>query len=120
VAEGTSSAEEPKDQGESFDEMAFLKSVISGDRSAESLDSSAPRRAVTAKDSGEQGAVDSGLGSSGERPKVGAEGVGPADRREHGPAKGSTSKSVKCAECGTLNLPTEWYCENCGAELTAL
>jgi len=27
---------------------------------------------------------------------------------------------VKCADCGTLNLPTEWYCENCGAELTAL
>lgn len=29
-------------------------------------------------------------------------------------------KSLKCAECGTLNLPTEWYCEKCGAELSAL
>ena len=29
-------------------------------------------------------------------------------------------KSLKCAECGTLNLPTEWYCEKCGAELSTL
>jgi uncharacterized OB-fold protein len=26
----------------------------------------------------------------------------------------------KCAECGALNVPTEWYCERCGAELAAL
>jgi hypothetical protein len=29
-------------------------------------------------------------------------------------------KTLKCAECGTLNYPTEWYCESCGAELAAL
>lgn len=29
-------------------------------------------------------------------------------------------KSLKCQECGTLNYPTEWYCERCGAELAAL
>lgn len=29
-------------------------------------------------------------------------------------------KSLKCTECGTLNLPTEWYCEKCGAELSAV
>ncbi len=29
-------------------------------------------------------------------------------------------KSLKCGECGTMNLPTEWYCERCGAELAAL
>jgi hypothetical protein len=29
-------------------------------------------------------------------------------------------KTLKCAECGTLNRPTEWYCERCGAELAAL
>jgi len=34
------------------------------------------------------------------------------------PAKGQ--KTLKCAECGGLNLPTEWYCENCGAELASL
>ena len=26
-------------------------------------------------------------------------------------------KTLKCAECGTFNLPTEWYCESCGGEL---
>ena len=32
----------------------------------------------------------------------------------------SGQKTLKCAECGTLNRPTEWYCERCGAELAAL
>lgn len=29
-------------------------------------------------------------------------------------------KTLKCQECATLNYPTEWYCERCGAELAAL
>lgn len=29
-------------------------------------------------------------------------------------------KTLKCAECNTMNYPTEWYCERCGAELAAL
>lgn len=29
-------------------------------------------------------------------------------------------KTLRCKDCGTMNLPTEWYCENCGAELAAL
>ena len=38
------------------------------------------------------------------------------------PAGGKTgapgvAKTLKCGECGTLNRPTEWYCERCGAEL---
>lgn len=32
----------------------------------------------------------------------------------------SGQKTLKCGECGTLNRPTEWYCERCGAELAAL
>lgn len=32
----------------------------------------------------------------------------------------ANTKSLKCGECGTLNRPTEWYCERCGAELAAL
>lgn len=35
-------------------------------------------------------------------------------------AEGSAGKTLKCAECGTMNRPTEWYCERCGAELAAL
>jgi hypothetical protein len=29
------------------------------------------------------------------------------------------AKTLRCTECGTDNLPTEWYCEKCGAELSA-
>jgi hypothetical protein len=29
-------------------------------------------------------------------------------------------RTLKCLECGRMNQPTEWYCENCGAELAAL
>jgi hypothetical protein len=36
------------------------------------------------------------------------------------PGTGSNAKTLKCGECGTLNRPTEWYCERCGAELAAL
>jgi len=28
-------------------------------------------------------------------------------------------KTLRCTECGTMNLPTEWYCERCGGELAA-
>lgn len=28
-------------------------------------------------------------------------------------------KTLRCAECGAPNLPTEWYCERCGGELAA-
>jgi hypothetical protein len=29
-------------------------------------------------------------------------------------------KTLQCKECGSMNLPTEWYCEQCGSELAAL
>ena len=29
-------------------------------------------------------------------------------------------RTLKCRECGTMNLPTEWYCESGGAERAAL
>jgi hypothetical protein len=30
------------------------------------------------------------------------------------------AKTLRCKDCGTMNLPTEWYCAQCGAELAAL
>jgi hypothetical protein len=29
-------------------------------------------------------------------------------------------RTLKCGECGAMNLPTEWYCDRCGAELASL
>ncbi|KPJ98731.1 MAG: hypothetical protein AMS20_16060 [Gemmatimonas sp. SG8_28] len=76
------------------DELAFLRSVISGDRSASELTPA--------------------------QQNEGAEAEPAKPRQVARPSKGTAKKTVKCTDCGTLNLPTEWYCENCGAELTAL
>ena len=84
------------------DELAFLKSVAEeeqrkpgGSRRASNPGMSAPAqgsRAVEAPAAPSQG-------------KAGAPGV---------------AKTLKCGECGTLNRPTEWYCERCGAELAGI
>jgi len=37
-----------------------------------------------------------------------------------GKTASGVAKTLKCGECGTLNRPTEWYCERCGAELASL
>jgi len=50
---------------------------------------------------------------------VGAEGVTSFADTDGQPKK-AAAKTLKCGECGTMNLPTEWYCERCGAELAAL
>jgi hypothetical protein len=76
-----------------IDELAFLKSVTDEDKNAPS-----PRRA-----SGSQYQVDAD--------------VTPAAPLN---ADAVVEKTLKCRECGTMNLATEWYCENCGAELAAM
>jgi len=75
------------------DELAFLKSVTEDDKSAPS-----PKRA-----SGAQYQIDENSTPD-----------APAD------ADAEVEKTLKCRECGTMNLATEWYCENCGAELAAM
>lgn len=32
----------------------------------------------------------------------------------------AVARTVRCGECGAMNRPLEWYCEKCGAELTAV
>lgn len=43
---------------------------------------------------------------------------GPMEREDR--ASQTVARTLKCGECGSLNRPTEWYCERCGAELAAL
>ncbi|MGH7533263.1 MAG: hypothetical protein ACREL4_08230 [Gemmatimonadales bacterium] len=43
-----------------------------------------------------------------------------ATKPESAKTDAGAGKTLKCAECGTMNRPTEWYCERCGAELAAL
>ena len=50
---------------------------------------------------------------------IGADDVTSFSESSDPPKKGA-AKTLKCGECSTMNLPTEWYCERCGAELAAL
>lgn len=108
--------------GGPFDDLEFLKTMIE------------PRT------SGEGVAVGSGAGAPASRSASGAIGsqtppqqvasttgaslptVGRAVEENTLPKEGGQDqvKTLKCQECGTLNYPTEWYCERCGAELAAL
>jgi hypothetical protein len=100
--------ERPSQQTEAFDEMAFLKSVTEDDEQGPD-----PKLA-----SGTRSAVDLAKPNRGK--KIGAQGVEAVSSKEGGPTRGKVKKSLKCGECGAKNLPTEWYCERCGAELAAL
>jgi hypothetical protein len=45
--------------------------------------------------------------------------AGTVRRSEDTRAAQAEGKAPVCGECGAPNLPTEWYCEKCGAELSA-
>lgn len=82
------------------DEMAFLKSV--------SEDVPARRPGSRPSNPG--------------MPAVNPSAPNPAAATGGGSGKGASgvAKTLKCGECGTLNRPTEWYCERCGAELAGV
>ncbi len=86
------------------DEMAFLKSVAPEEE----------RKPAPA--AGRRG---SNPGPSAARA---AEGAGTASQTSAPgkPGAAGGAKTLKCGECGTLNRPTEWYCERCGAELAGI
>jgi hypothetical protein len=79
------------------DELAFLKSVADEPKPAASRRPSNPGASLQGSRAVETAPAPSG--------KAGAPGV---------------AKTLKCGECGTLNRPTEWYCERCGAELAGI
>lgn len=65
----------------------------------------------------------SGRGALGASPAGGGNGDPQPASRPTGLSAESGSpqvKTLRCQECGTMNYPTEWYCERCGGELAAL
>jgi len=97
---------------EKVDELAFLKSVTEDDQGS----APSPRRASGAQYQPiEPGASSSGGGSAAVSRSNPPASAMPTEARDQEPVK-----SLKCQECGTMNLATEWYCEQCGAELAAL
>ena len=89
------------------DELAFLRSVTEDE-------SHGP---AAARASGSMRAIQEPAPSSSTPEKGYADSN---NKKGSTPRSSKATKSLKCKECGTMNLPTEWYCERCGAELAAL
>ena len=86
------------------DELAFLKSVSDDESSRPGRRPSSPGTpAATATDT----------------PRA-PEPAAPPPAAPSPKAASGVAKTLKCGECGTLNRPTEWYCERCGAELAGV
>ena len=109
-------------QTDAFDELEFLRSVTGDEvQPKRRLSGAQPRLSTEDLVSPVTSEEEQQLGDTPRPPRtsvVGAEGVGPL-KEQPKPMRGS-AKVVKCGECGAPNLPTEWYCERCGAELAAL
>lgn len=121
----------PKTPGGTFDELAFLSEVV-GEKDRPS------NPGVAQPAASGQVAHASNIGRIEQAPESLLAGLDDASRRTSGEApfaanvsgnipivlrnSGQTeqTKTLKCGECGTMNYPTEWYCERCGAELAAL
>jgi len=87
----------------SFDELAFLSSVVAKSDS-DRIDVREPARR------------DGQLAIDGDQTENGTN--SPIVLRQAGTLE--HAKTLKCNECGAMNYPTEWYCERCGAELATL
>ncbi|HEV8454693.1 MAG TPA: hypothetical protein VGQ24_07370 [Gemmatimonadales bacterium] len=83
------------------DELTFLKSVSDEEPPA-------PRRTTAG-----------GSSTATSAPPRASE-VQTATPASSGKAAAAVAKTLKCGDCGTLNRPTEWYCERCGAELAGV
>ena len=95
---------QPEPAAAEVDELTFLKSVSDEEPRA------APRR------TGSGGSSSSSTATSAppRAPEVAA------TQPSSGKAAAAVAKTLKCGDCGTLNRPTEWYCERCGAELAGV
>ncbi|HKV50150.1 MAG TPA: zinc finger Ran-binding domain-containing protein [Gemmatimonadaceae bacterium] len=110
--------------GGPFDDLEFLKTMIEPRTSGEGV---AVGSGAGTQTSGSRSAASGAIGSQ-TPPQVASTtgaslpAVGRAVEESNLPKDGGQDqvKTLKCQECGTLNYPTEWYCERCGAELAAL
>ncbi len=93
---------------EAVDELAFIKSVTEDEKGG----APSPKRASGAQFQPAVPATTPHVAPT-PRPAPAAPPAGSADEAE-------APKTLKCKECGTMNAPTEWYCEQCGAELAAV
>lgn len=105
-----------------FDELAFLKSVVG----TPTPQSSTPPR-VSKTGSAQAPPAEKAKPAKAEAPPAAKP---PAPAPKPTPSESALGirtsgaveqpKTLKCAECGSMNYPSEWYCERCGAELTVV
>lgn len=141
--EAAAPSEPPKAPTPSFDELAFLSTVVGPDNAPKAAaqapaqestpapspapvsepEAPPPAAAAVERDVSDAESLLAGIGDSRES---GSDAPLAANVPANTPIKLRTSgaieqsKTLKCTECGAMNYPTEWYCERCGAELAAL
>jgi hypothetical protein len=93
---------QPEPAAAEVDELTFLKSVSDEEPRA------APRRSAAS------GSSSTATSAPPREPEV------QTPPTPSGKAAAAVAKTLKCGDCGTLNRPTEWYCERCGAELAGV
>jgi hypothetical protein len=121
----------------SEDELAFLRSVTGqggakpSSRSATRTQEPQPRAAPESRSSAAPQSAQAlaAVEEVGINPAPNLVELPPAEPEPAPPARESAArkpsggtvkeKKISCGECGAQNLPTEWYCEKCGAELSA-
>ncbi|MHB1863741.1 MAG: hypothetical protein ACYCVL_12290 [Gemmatimonadaceae bacterium] len=140
---------QPTPARSSFDELAFLKSVVSPYASSTPVEPAPPAAAAITHDDSDalgpslvsraartsqerefvrEDPTDATSGIVGSVPETVRGGERPfaANVTANNPIvlrpSGAVEqpKTLKCAECAAMNYPTEWYCERCGAELASL
>jgi hypothetical protein len=121
--------QESAKSGESFDELAFLSSVVG--RMNGGVEGNRPNapgipRPTPAQSAARRTAEQSAVYREEARPVAPPERPRAPDVSANVPivlrnaVVSEQVKTLKCTECGSMNYPTEWYCERCGAELAAL
>src|SRR4029077_13768347 len=97
------------------DELEFIKSVTEDDTGA----APSPRRASGAQF---QPHIPSDPPPAAVPPSQRAANPVPAPIIPDPSAAGDdeATRTLRCKQCGTMNLPTEWYCGQCGHQLDAV
>ncbi len=124
---------EPPRARPAHEELAFLKSVVPDhsltpalgtptvqapepvEEAAPNEDTSAPLPAFSS--TRRPAAAEQGRGMSGLASSTMTSGSIPSVLKD---VPTEQVKTLRCQECGTMNYPTEWYCERCGGELAAM
>lgn len=136
----TAPVAEPPRRSTDFNELEFLKSVVGPTTPAasstppraakrpeeaappKSADGSEPAQAEGAKaspkpESGDASAKASKSPEPAPKPAAAVQVTSDTPLVLRTSAASEIQKTLKCAECGAMNSPNEWYCERCGAEL---